>query len=374
MVVNKTVLIALVFAAALASCAKPEDVRPQDARPATEDMGLEDIVSALADEADLSGVVLVASGGDIVLEQAYNPAALQAAAPVGTDSRFAIASMTKSFTAVLALRLVEAGKLSLDDTLKARLPEYAADYADRVTVRHLLQNRSGIPHYIDLPGWFDNDVKRSLTPDALLRAIAALPLKFEPGTKYLYSNANYYLLGLIIEKTAGASYEAVLRAHILEPLALNDTGQIYEAAAATTLAPAFRREENGAYRPVSIVNPQLFRATGSQFSTARDLHAWSRAVERGDLLSADSKAVMLTPGASMAWTVSRLALHDGAPVQFYGYNGELNGYTSMIKVFPEHDGVVIILNNNNAGYNALLAMTRAIASTLYGPSSTDGEL
>ena len=372
MVVKKAVLIALAFAAAaLASCAKPESVRPEGAAP--EDMSLEEIVSALADEADLSGVVLVASGEDIVLERAYTPATLQGAAPVGTDSRFAIASMTKSFTAVLALRLVDAGELSLDDTLAARLPEYAADYADRVTVRHLLQNRSGIAHYIDLPGWFDNDVKRSLTPDALLRALAALPLKFEPGTEYLYSNANYYLLGLMIEKAAGAPYEAVLAAHILEPLALNDTGQIYEAAAAT-LTPAFRREENGAYAPASIVNPALFRATGSQFSTARDLHAWSRAVARGDLLSTDSMAVMLAPDAPMAWTVGALSLRDGAAVEFYGYNGELNGYTSMIKLFPEHDGVVVILNNNNAGYDALLAMTRAIASTLYAPASADGAL
>ena len=93
MVVKKAVLIVLVCAAAaLASCANPEGVGPEGAAP--EDMGLEEIVSALADEADLSGVVLVASGGNIMLERAYTPATLQGAAPVGTDSRFAIASMT----------------------------------------------------------------------------------------------------------------------------------------------------------------------------------------------------------------------------------------------------------------------------------------
>ena len=100
------------------------------------------------------------------------------------------------------MQLVEEGKLSLDDTLEQHLPDYDVDYSDRVTIRHLLQNRSGIPHTISIPGWFDNDFKSSLTDDAYLEAMAALPLSFEPDADYLYSNINYYLLGLIIDKVA----------------------------------------------------------------------------------------------------------------------------------------------------------------------------
>ena len=327
---------------------------------------LAQLIGDLAAGADFSGVVLVAEKGEPLFLEAFDPPGLNEGVPVSTGSGFAIASMTKSFTAVLVLQLVEEGRLSLDDTIVTHLPSYKADYAGRVTVRQMLQNRSGIPHYISIPGWFDNDFKRGLTQESLLETVSDLPLAFEPGSDYLYSNTNYYLLGLIIEAVTGKPYEAVLSERIIDPVGLSDTGQIYEPAPIPGLVNDYLREGDGTYHPVPVVNPILFRATASQYSTARGLLRWSDALMEDDLLSMQSKAAMLAPEAPMAWTVGSWPVEEGGTMPFYTYNGQLIGYTSMLTQFPEVGGTIILLNNNNAGYDRLSGMTVAIAARLYG--------
>lgn len=256
-----TVLCSLFFSFLLVTCIDQASAKQPLPVIQAETPDLESQVSAMVDENRFTGVVLAVRGDQTILERHYSLEDPAHPISINRDSRFAIGSITKTFTAVLTLQLIESGKLGLDDTLQTHLPSYTADYSERITIRHLLQNRSGIPHYIDLPGWFDNDYKRTLTQDVLLSAIAALPLKFEPGSDYLYSNANYYLLGLIIEKIEGAPYDRVLENRILSPLGLDDTGQIYEAPPITGLVQNYLRENDGSLKPIPIVNPQVFRAT-----------------------------------------------------------------------------------------------------------------
>lgn len=330
---------------------------------------LEELVSANLADTNFSGIVLVADNDKIILEQAFNDPSLTTDGAIGPNSRFAIASMTKSFTTILVLQLAQEGQLSLDDTLKTHLTDYPADYANRVTIRHLLQNRSGIPHYVDLPGWFDNEYKQSLTPEALVNAIASLPLRFKPGSDYLYSSANCFLLGLMIEAVTGKSYEAVLSETILAPLELNDTGQIYAEAIEPAVVRNFLREEDEedyAYVHIPIINPKLHRATASMYSTASDLFRWHQALWDDTLLSSDTQAEMFDPSGPMGWDVLAVPLENGETLPIQTYNGEMAGYTSMITRFPNRRGVVIILNNNNAGYNALATLTLNIAAELYG--------
>lgn len=360
-----TVLCSLFFSFLLVTCTDQASAKQPLPVIQAEAPDLESQVSAMVDENRFTGVVLAVRGDQTILERHYSLEDPAHPISINPDSRFAIGSITKTFTAVLTLQLIESGKLGLDDTLQTHLPSYTADYSERITIRHLLQNRSGIPHYIDLPGWFDNDYKRTLTQDVLLSAIAALPLKFEPGSDYLYSNANYYLLGLIIEKIEGAPYDRALENRILSPLGLDDTGQIYEPPPITGLVQNYLRENDGSLKSIPIVNPQVFRATGSQYSNANDLLRWAASFQAETLLTAESKALMLAPDAPMAWDVLEAPINDGETMQLITYNGELAGYTSIITLFPEHDGIIIILNNNNAGYAALATMTLAIASQMF---------
>jgi D-alanyl-D-alanine carboxypeptidase len=311
-----------------------------------------------------SGSILVAKGQDVELHKGYDFGGKPEAGPFTTDRPYAIASMTKSFTAVLALQLIENGQLSLDDSISDHLPNYTAPYRDKVTIRDLLQNRSGIPHYIDSPGWFEVEYKAALTQADFINAIANLPLKFEPGTDKLYSNANYFLLGLIIEAAYGQPYEQVLKDQILSPLEMSATGQIYDDAPAPTLVQNYLREDDGSLNPIPVTNPKLFKATASMYSTTGDLHKWSNALFTDQLLRPESKDLLFSSDAAMVWTVGAFPMPDESLVQVRTYNGELIGYNSMITQMPLQESVIIILNNNGVGYENLSELTYQIALKL----------
>ena len=196
----------------------------------------------------------------------------------------------------------------------------------------------------------------------LLATIAALDLRFEPGEEYYYSNANYYLLGLILDATSGERYETLLKSEILGPLGLQDTGQIY-APGAEIVAPTYLRDGD-TYERIEITHSSLFRATGSQYSTVGDLLTFSHGLLNGSLLSEEMSDVLLDQERPMGFTVASVQLADrGVPV--ISYNGELAGTTTMLTMFPEQEGTIAILSNNNTSYTTLVDMTLAIAQTAF---------
>ena len=325
--------------------------------------GLGGQVSEMVQDHAMSGVILVALQGVPVFEEAFNVDSLRSDFEVTADSAFAIASLTKSYTATLILSQVDAGRIDLDAPIRAYLPAFNAAYADDVTVRQLLENRSGIPHYVDIPGWFEPEVKNEFTAESFLAEVEALELRFSPGEDYYYSNANYYLLGLILEAATGKSYEAVLQEEILRPLGLEDSGQIYSSRS-QIVAPSYLRKGN-AYESIRISNPELFRATASQYSSARDLLVFGQELMKGSLLGDEMLKVLLDQDRPMGFTVASVPL-AGKEVPVVTYNGELAGTTSMLTMFPEQDGAIVILSNNNMSYSTLVEMTLAIAQSAFG--------
>ena len=342
-------------------CGQSEDINTASLDEAVDGLGGQ--VSVMVRDHAMSGVVLVALQGEPILEQAFNVDSLRADFEVSANTTFAIASLTKSFTAVLVLRQVESGRIDLDAPVSAYLPGFNATYADDVTVRQLLENRSGIPHYVDIPGWFEPKVKNEFTAESFLAEIEALELRFAPGEDYYYSNANYYLLGLILETTTGKRYEALLSEQILNPLGLEDTGQIY-LPGLKTVAPTYLRDGDN-YELVRISNPELFKATGSQYSSAKDLLVFGHELMKGGVLGDEMRDVLLDQDRPMGFTVASVLL-AGKVVPVVTYNGELAGTTSILTMFPEQDGTIVILSNNNVPYDALVEMTLAIARLAFG--------
>lgn len=314
---------------------------------------------------EFSGTLLVGKKGEIVLREVVNASRLSDAQEMVPDTRFAIASMTKSFTAALVLKLVDEGKLSLDQTLAELLPDFGVPYAKDVTLRHLLQNRSGIPHYIDIPGWFDNDVKRGFTDETFIRTLEALELKFPPGSDYLYSNVNYYLLARIIDRHGGMTYEAYLQSRILDPLGMTATGQIYQDE--DGLAPDYLKNDDGSYEIVPITNPVLFRGTASMYSTAGDLYAWGQAVMDGKIYSEAAAQEAFHKVTPMAWSIGKLPISDNKSADAIYYDGSLIGYLSLILLLPEEDGVIVVLNNNTVGYDNMLGIAGMLAAEHFSP-------
>ena len=156
----------LLICGLLWGCGQSEDINTASLDHAVD--GLSGQVSVMVRDHAMSGVVLVALQGEPILEQAFNVDSLRADFEVTANTAFAIASITKSFTATLVLSQVESGRIDLDAPVSAYLPGLNATYADDVTVRQLLENRSGIPHYVDIPGWFEPTVKNEFTAESFL--------------------------------------------------------------------------------------------------------------------------------------------------------------------------------------------------------------
>ena len=357
-------LIAALAATLLACGCTAEQAAPDTSAPQSAADANADAVSALLDELDFSGAILVSKDGDILMREAVNASPMVDAENVTLDTRFPIASMTKSFTAALVLKLVDEGKLGLDQTLAELLPDFDVPYAGEVTVRHLLQNRSGIPHYIDIPGWFDNDVKRAFTNESFIDTLEQLDLKFAPGSGYLYSNVNYFLLARMIDRYSGMDYETYLQTQILDPLGMDATGQLYRDA--DGLAVNYLKNDDGSYEVIPVVNPALFRGTASMVSNADDLNAWGHAIIDGEIYSDAAAAEAFNADTPMAWSVAELPVTEDQSVGVTYYNGRLIGYLSLIMLVPEEDGVIVILNNNTVGYENMIGLAATLAAQNFG--------
>lgn len=358
-------LIAALAATLLACSCAAEQAAP-DTSGATQNTAEANTnaLSALLDELDFSGAILVSKGGGVLIREAVNAAPIAEAEDVTAETRFPIASMTKSFTAALVLKLVDEGQLGLDQTLDALLPDFNAPYAGDVTLRHLLQNRSGIPHYIDIPGWFDNDVKRAFTDASFMEALEQLELKFTPGSDYLYSNVNYYLLALIIDRFSGMDYETYLQTQILDPFGMTATGQLYQNAEG--LAVNHLKNDDGSYAVIPIVNPALFRGTASMVSNLDELKAWGDAIIGGKIYSDAAAAEAFDADTPMAWSVAELPVTENQTISVTYYNGRLIGYLSLIMLVPEEDGLIVILNNNTLGYENMVGLAATLATQNFG--------
>lgn len=313
-----------------------------------------------------SGNVQVVRGETSLYTGAFGMANVEAGIQVDQNTAYQIASLSKAFTAVLILQAAEAGQLQLDDPVSQYLPEFDAPFADQLTLRHLLQNRSGLPHYVDLPDWFEPSGKARYTQDVLLDTIASMPLRFEPGSDYYYSNVNYYLLGLILDEVGTRPYEEQLSAQILEPLGLESIGQIYQRTDDTPLAVNYLPEE-GQDTPtvIEIVNPEIFRATASLYAPASDLATWGQAMLADGLINEDSRAMMFHPEHPMSWTITQIPLGEAQTlVEARLYSGRIAGHSSLLTLVPANGDVIVITGHNGVGYNDLANLTVQIASLL----------
>jgi len=261
--------------------------------------------------------------------------------PVSAAGRFRVGSITKSFVATVVLQLIGEGRLALDDTLQRWLPDVLPDGV-RITLRHLLQHTSGVVNYTNTPSFralygSAADVvrlrNRTWTPRELVAFVEGLPLLFEPGTSWMYSNTNFVLLGLVVERVTGADYAAEIRRRILRPLGLRCTQVPGTDPLLTGVHPHgyLPVAQDGVIEPVDITvfNPSVAGASGEMISTATDLNVYFRALLDGRLLGPAEQEQMLT-----AWPTPRdydyglglmTKLVSGG-TRLWGHSGEIFGY------------------------------------------------
>jgi D-alanyl-D-alanine carboxypeptidase len=260
-------------------------------------------IGALARDSGLSGTILVAEHGRTLYRGSFGLADRAFAVPAAAATRFKVASITKLFTATLILQLHDQGKLELEAGAEAYLPELRGAPAGAVTVHQLLNHTSGLAQWDSVGSYqeaFARGVDRYQRPLAaadLIRLCCLGPLAAAPGARFDYNNADYFLLGRIVERLTGGSYEAALSERLLRPLGMADTGMLHWDAIVERLAPTyFHRDDTGALiRDMPVYYENWYAAAG-MYSTAADLRLFADALFGGKLLEPATLARLLRPG------------------------------------------------------------------------------
>jgi CubicO group peptidase (beta-lactamase class C family) len=237
---------------------------------------------------------------------------------------FPIMSLTKQFTSVIILKLLEEGKLRLDEPFVSYLRQYKQEKWKTITIHQLLSHSSGLPDYIGAFDFYGIGGQEKLyhSPDTLINAITAKDMNFKPGEKFQYCNANYVLLGMVIEKLTAMSLQDALSRYITLPLKLTHTGYELGKLPKTTLARSYYRE-NGNLLPSRPLHLSIPWAGGGMYSTAADLFRFQEALFKGKLLKPETVNKMYQPYKPVDDT--------GFLKTFKGYEGSSYGYGVFVK-------------------------------------------
>jgi CubicO group peptidase (beta-lactamase class C family) len=318
-----------------------------------------------ARDAGLSGVVLIGRGEEIVLEEAYGLADAELQVPMRTNHRFRIGSLTKPVTASAVLVAVDRGVLALDQRVCRLLPTCPRSW-EPVTVRHLLTHSSGIAdHFGDLEA-----VPVEATAKELRRVLEALPpdeaLRAAPGSEYAYSNFNYVLLGAVLERVAGLSWEAILRQWVFAPLGLKATAYDAVYAIMEDRVRGYTRHDSLGLRNIDYDDHAAY-AAGGLLSSAGDLFRWSRGVFTGRLFSPRLVQESLTPHAGdygYGWQTRKFFDRT-----VHNHTGGIDGFSSHLAHYPD-DGLTIIVLSNVENDSAILIACDVAARLFDWPAVT----
>ena len=311
-----------------------------------------------------NGSVLVSDRGKIY-EKGFGMANREWDIPNAPDTKFRLGSITKQFTATLILQLVEQGKIKLDGHITDYLPDYRKDTGDKVTIHHLLTHTSGIPSYTNRPDFLSDLSKASFSVTDFVKKYASDNLEFEPGTKFSYDNGGYFILGAIIEKVTGKSYEQNLKEKIFDPLGMNDSGYDHPETILSKRATGYGKNPTG-FVNSAYIDMSVPYAAGSLYSTARDLYKWDRALYTDKVLSAASRDLMFKPNLAnygYGFTISDNPVGT-SKIKVISHSGGINGFATLIVRLVDSQSTIILLSNVEATIS-LSRISRGITNILY---------
>lgn len=313
---------------------------------------IESLMKLYYDYGQFNGSVLVADKGKIIYEKGFGMANMEWSIPNQPDTKFRIGSVTKQFTATLILQLVEEGKIKLDGKLSDYLPDYRKDTGERITIHQLLNHTSGIPSYTSNPEFFPKYSRDNYAVTDFVKKFASGDLEFEPGSKFSYNNSAYTILGAIIEKVTGKSYETVLSERIFKPLGMTNSGYDHHATLLPKRASGYQKTSAG-YVNAPYLDMSLPYSAGSIYSTVEDLYKWDQSLYEDKILSAASKKLMFTPGLSnYGYGVGISDQPIGKTeekTKIIAHGGGINGFNSLLTRAVDKRQTVILLDNVSLG-------------------------
>ena len=308
--------------------------------------------------------VLIAKDNTVIYRKAFGMANLELNVPMKPENVFQLASISKQFTSVAVLMLMEQGKLSLQDPLS----KFIADYprGNEITLHHLLNHTSGIVSFNTLPD-FGTKIRIDVTPEEMINSFKNLPLEFNPGEKYSYNNSGYFLLGYVIEKTSGMTYEDFIKKNIFEKLGMKNSYYSNAYKIIPNRVNGYLYYE-GNYENPEYISTTIPYAAGSLMSTIDDMFLWSKAIHNNLLISEKSKRMAFTnhtltngkhSNYGYGWRIDEIE-----DIKTIEHAGGGFGFTTSGIYIPERNTYLIVLTNLDDGVGAETHNLKAAYATL----------
>ncbi|HUO60453.1 MAG TPA: serine hydrolase domain-containing protein [Candidatus Acidoferrales bacterium] len=330
-------------------------------------------VDVLAKTGVPSASVAVVKDGRIAYLHAYGNARLNPDVAATPQMRYSIGSISKQFTAAAILLLQEQGRLSVDDKVSKYFPNLTR--ANEITIRQLLSHTSGYQDYWPQDYVMPNMLK-PVTAEQILDTWAKKPLDFDPGTKWQYSNTNYVIAGLIVEKASGVPFMQFVREKILGPLGMNSATDTDAAKLPLTDPEGYIRFALGPARPAPKEGKGWMFAAGELAMTAEDLAKWDISIIRRSLLKPASYTQLETEVLLKNGLGTQYGLGVDVNSQFghraISHGGEVSGFTAENVVFPDEGVAIAVLTNQDAA-SAGSGIARGIAPLLFSVSDAETE-
>jgi len=318
---------------------------------------MEEVIQSYVSGKQFMGSVLVARGETVVLDKGYGFANLEWDIPNSPTTKFRLGSITKQFTAACILLLEERGKLKVDDPVKKYMPDAPAAW-DKVTILNVLTHTSGIPSFTDFPDYESTEAIPT-TPEKLVARFRDKPLEFQPGEKWKYSNSGYVLLGYLIEKISGESYEKFVQENIFTPLGMKDSGYDSNSAIIRHRAAGYSPGPNGPQN-TGFIHMSIPFSAGALYSTTEDLLRWEQGLFGGKVLSPAPLQKMTTPFQHDYACGLGVRMVNGHKLIEHG--GGIEGFNTQLSYYTEDKLTVVVLGNlNGSAPNDIATKLAALA-------------
>jgi CubicO group peptidase (beta-lactamase class C family) len=329
---------------------------------------VDSLIKPYIDSTKVAGIaVAVYKDHKPLLLKGYGYADLEFDVKLPANASFEIGSVTKQFTGAAILQLADEGKLSLDDDFTKYVK--FDTHGKKVTIRQLLSHTSGIKGYTELPV-FESFSVHKYKRDTLLRVVEKENFDFEPGEALIYNNTAFFILGLIIEKVSGVSYEEYVQKNLFEKAGMTNSYYCNENKITKNRAHGYDGSEKGLVRAAYLDHTWPY-AAGSLCSTVEDLEKWNDALHHGKILSEKAYAEFITPVSLNDGTVTHYAkgitVTDWKGKHLIEHGGGINGFLSQNSYYPEENvSIVVLINTTNIGPKGIADQ---IAEFMFKPSS-----
>ncbi|HKP36671.1 MAG TPA: serine hydrolase domain-containing protein [Pyrinomonadaceae bacterium] len=315
-----------------------------------------------------SASIAIVKGGQVAYAKAYGDARVDPKTPATTAMRYSIGSISKQFTAAAILLLQEEGKVSLDDLVSKYVPNLTR--ANEVTIRQLLSHTSGYQDY-----WPQDYVMKGMLVPTTARQImdgwARKPLDFAPGTKWQYSNTNFVIAGVIIEKVSGMSLMRFLQTRVFQPLGMTSVTSIDEGGLGENDPAGYMRYALGPLRVAPKEGKGWLFAAGELAMTAQDLAKWDISIIEKKLLKPASYRALgtdvhLQNGLATQYGLG-ISVNSQAGRRALSHGGEVSGFTAQNVVFPDDRAAIVVFVNQDAA-SAAGPIASGIAPIIFASS------